>query len=48
MTRDSQAALVALYRQLVIPGRIEDANPESRASPMCNCTSEVRGSDAPE
>jgi hypothetical protein len=25
----------------VIPGRIEDANPESRDSPMCNCTSEV-------
>ena len=23
----------------VIPGRIEDANPESRDSPMCNCTS---------
>ena len=26
----------------VIPGRIEDANPESRDSPMCNCASEVR------
>src|SRR6202043_3061730 len=25
----------------VIPGRVEDANPESRDSPMCNCTSEV-------
>src|ERR1700692_735326 len=25
----------------VIPGRVEDANPESRNSPMCNCTSEV-------
>jgi hypothetical protein len=25
----------------VIPGRVEDANPESRDSPMCNRTSEV-------
>src|SRR2546428_320583 len=25
----------------VIPGRVEDSNPESRDSPMCNCTSEV-------
>src|SRR5437899_7092290 len=25
----------------VIPGGVEDANPESRDSPMCNCTSEV-------
>src|SRR3982074_2029123 len=25
----------------VIPGRGEDASPESRDSPMCNCTSEV-------
>ena len=25
----------------VIPGRVENANPESRDSPMCNCTSEV-------
>ena len=25
----------------VIPGRVEDANPESRDSPMCYCTSEV-------
>src|SRR6202023_623682 len=24
-----------------MPGRVEDANPESRDSPMCNCTSEV-------
>src|SRR6202158_2739498 len=28
----------------VIPGRVEDANPESRDSTMCNCTSEF---DAP-
>jgi len=28
-------------RSFVIPGRVEDANPESRDSPMCNCTSEV-------
>jgi hypothetical protein len=32
----------------VIPGRIEDANPESRDSPMCHCTSEVHASRAPE
>src|ERR1700755_2464268 len=25
----------------VIPGRCEASNPESRDSPMCNCTSEV-------
>jgi len=30
-----------------IPGRREAANPESRDSPMCNCTSEVRLFDAP-
>ncbi len=44
--RGRAAALKA--RLLVIPGRVEDANPnaqlrivESRDSPMCNCTSEV-------
>src|SRR6267142_1630510 len=31
----------------VIPGRREASNPESRDSPMCNCTSEVRVFDAP-
>src|SRR3981189_1766817 len=28
-------------REPVIPGRCEASNPESRDSPMCNCTSEV-------
>src|SRR5260370_42267047 len=27
--------------ELVIPGQCEASNPESRDSPMCNCTSEV-------
>ena len=31
----------------VIPGRIEDANPESRDSPMRNCASEVRANARP-
>src|SRR5664279_3605168 len=33
--------------QAVIPGRCKASNPESRDSPMCNCTSEVRAFDAP-
>ena len=32
---------------VVIPGRSKASNPESRDSPMCNCTSEVRVVDAP-
>ncbi|SHJ99736.1 tRNA dimethylallyltransferase [Bradyrhizobium lablabi] len=32
----------------VIPGWSEGPDPESRDSPMCNCTSEVRASRAPE
>src|ERR1700704_3257604 len=31
----------------VIPRRCKASNPESRDSPMCNCTSEVRVFDAP-
>src|ERR1700722_2893328 len=34
------------YRS-VIPGRVEDANPESRDSPMRNCASEVRANTRP-
>src|SRR5450432_2846640 len=29
------------FRSVVIPGRREASNPESRDSPMCKCTSEV-------
>jgi hypothetical protein len=32
---------------LVVPGRVEGANPEPRDVPMCNCTSEVRAKRAP-
>src|SRR5260221_14255121 len=35
-------AYVGLDGNAVIPGRCEASNPESRDSPMCNCTSEVR------
>jgi len=35
-------------RFFVIPGWSEGPDPESRDSPMCNCTSEVRASRAPE
>src|SRR5882724_10601908 len=31
----------------VIPGRVEDANPESRDSPMRNCASEVHANACP-
>src|SRR5258706_3997023 len=42
----SRATTVTMQR-LVIPGRCEASNPESRDSPMCNCTPEVRVFDAP-
>src|ERR1700738_4816598 len=37
----SSATTEGVFWLSVIPGRVEDANPESRDSPMCNCTSEV-------
>src|SRR5260370_33891988 len=40
-------AMTAAMERLVIPGRCEASNPESRDSPMCNCTSEVHVFDAP-
>jgi hypothetical protein len=36
-----ETRLLRRFWNFVIPGRIEDANPESKDSPMCNCTSEV-------
>jgi hypothetical protein len=38
----------ARCRDPVIPGWSEGPDPESRDSPMCNCTSEVRALRAPE
>ncbi len=41
--------MTVTVERLVIPGRVEGANPESKDSPMCNCTSEVRAKTrAPE
>jgi hypothetical protein len=39
--REIADAYVGLDGNAVIPGRCEASNPESRDSPMCNCTSEV-------
>src|SRR6266849_5853453 len=35
------------FEQHVIPGWSEGPDPESRDSPMCNCTSEVRANARP-